>query len=131
MKTRRGLSPKQQAFVEHYAACGNATEAARRAGYKNPNKVSAENMVKIGIQSAIQEITESSKQQRIATATERQEFLTTMMRGEIEGEPKDRIKACELLGKMQGDFIEKQEVSIKKPPDIEIVVVHAKPAEKD
>ena len=131
MKTRRGLSPKQQAFVEHYAACGNATEAARRAGYKNPNKVSAENMVKIGIQSVIQEITESSKQQRIATAVERQEFLTTMMRGEIEGEPKDRIKACELLGKMQGDFIEKQEVSIKKPPDIEIVVVHAKPAEKD
>ena len=131
MKTRRGLSPKQQAFVEHYAACGNATEAARRAGYKNPNKVSAENMVKIGIQSVIQEITESSKQQRIATAAERQEFLTMMMRGEIEGEPKDRIKACELLGKMQGDFIEKQEVSIKKPPDIEIVVVHAKPAEKD
>lgn len=28
-----GLSPKQQAFVEHYLTCWNASEAARRAGY--------------------------------------------------------------------------------------------------
>ncbi len=27
------LSPKQQAFVEHYLQCWNASEAARRAGY--------------------------------------------------------------------------------------------------
>lgn len=131
MKIRCGLSPKQQAFIEHYAACGNATEAARLAGYRKPHPQGAENLLKPTVQAAIEALTESSKQQRIATAVERQEFLTTMMRGEIEGEPKDRIKACELLGKMQGDFIEKQEVSIKKPPDIEIVVVHAKPAEKD
>ncbi|MDQ5909847.1 MAG: Terminase small subunit [Pseudomonadota bacterium] len=27
------MTPKQQAFVECYAACCNATEAARKAGY--------------------------------------------------------------------------------------------------
>jgi phage terminase small subunit len=36
----RALSPRQYRFVEEYLACGNATEAARRAGYsvrKNSN----------------------------------------------------------------------------------------------
>ncbi len=127
------LTPKQKAFIEHYAACGNATEAARLAGYSNDKAriIGSQNLTKINIQAALGALTESSKRQRIATAVERQEFLTTMMRGEIECEPKDRIKACEVLGKMQGDFIDRHEVTVTNPPNIEVVVVYAKPSEKD
>lgn len=31
------LNPKQRAFIEHYLTCWNASEAARRAGYKPDN----------------------------------------------------------------------------------------------
>lgn len=49
-----GLTNKQQAFVEHYLMCWNATEAARRAGYADPNKRGPENVVKSGIREIIQ-----------------------------------------------------------------------------
>lgn len=32
-----GLTVKQQRFVDFYIETGNATEAARKAGYKKPN----------------------------------------------------------------------------------------------
>lgn len=28
------LTPKQKAFADYYIECGNATEAARKAGYQ-------------------------------------------------------------------------------------------------
>ncbi|RQN13726.1 terminase small subunit, partial [Clostridium perfringens] len=31
------LTPKQKAFAEYYIETGNATEAARKAGYKGKN----------------------------------------------------------------------------------------------
>jgi hypothetical protein len=49
----RALSTKEQAFVEAYLTCWNATEAARRVKYKNPNKVGPRKLVEVGIQAAI------------------------------------------------------------------------------
>jgi phage terminase small subunit len=52
------------------------------------------------------------KSAKIASAKERQEFWTSIFRGELaDFDTKDRIKASELLGKVQGDFIEKVEHS--------------------
>lgn len=49
------LTPKQRAFVDHYVACGfNATEAARRAGYKDPEQAGYENKKKQEVQAAIE-----------------------------------------------------------------------------
>jgi phage terminase small subunit len=47
------LTDKQRLFVEHYLQCWNATEAARRAGYRHPNKVGPRNLVKVGIREII------------------------------------------------------------------------------
>lgn len=45
---------KQQAFIDHYFACGfNATEAARRAGYAEPNKQGPRLLVNVGIKAEI------------------------------------------------------------------------------
>lgn len=119
----RALLPKQKAFVEHYAACGNATEAARRAGYSEGRArfVGCENLTKPNIQAALAALTEKTASDRIATLIERQEFWTGVMRGvdvyqkqeeqKEDGsipapiiEMKDRLKASELLGKVQQDF---------------------------
>lgn len=114
------MTPKQQAFVEHYAACGNATEAARLAGYKKPHPQGAENLLKPTIQAAIAALAEQTRSGRIATAVERQEFWTAVMRSDegYEAEMKDRLKASELLGKAQLDFVEKVEMVHKSPPNI-------------
>lgn len=50
------LSPKQQAFIEHYLALWNASEAARRAGYseKTAYSIGQENLKKPEIAAAIQ-----------------------------------------------------------------------------
>lgn len=49
-----GLSAKRQVFVEEYLACWNASEAARRAGYKGQaSSVGAQLLANISIQAAI------------------------------------------------------------------------------
>lgn len=53
------LTPKQQLFVSEYLKTGNATEAARKAGYKGNDKtlgqVGAENLRKPGISRVLEE----------------------------------------------------------------------------
>lgn len=49
------LTDKQREWINYYFECGfNATEAARRAGYKNPNKAGPANRVKEGIRQIIE-----------------------------------------------------------------------------
>ena len=105
------MTPKQQAFVEYYAACGNASDAARRAGYKNARMQGAQNLSKKEIKEAIAVLATETRNVRIASMQERQEFWTDILRGKegYEAEMKDRLKASELLGKCQGDFIDRVE----------------------
>jgi len=49
------LTNKQRVFVEEYLQCWNATEAARRAGYKNARRSGPENVSKRGVQAKIAE----------------------------------------------------------------------------
>lgn len=131
-----GLTVKQRKFAEHYAQSGNATEAARLAGYKGAAATLAvqgrENLKNPKVGAYLRSLTAQADASRIATATERQEFLTAVMRGKVlvtvkpagedaqeyetSADLKDRLKAVELLGRMQGDFIEKREVTMDLPP---------------
>lgn len=56
--TKKGekLTPKQQRFVTEYLKCGNATEAAKQAGYseKTAFRIGAENLQKPAIARAIE-----------------------------------------------------------------------------
>lgn len=47
------LTDKQQVWLEHYLTCWNATEAARKAGYKDPYKSGYENSKKLYIREEI------------------------------------------------------------------------------
>lgn len=109
----QNLTPKQKLFCEFYVGCGNASESARLAGYseKTARVVGGENLLKPAIKKYIESLTQAGSNARIATAIERQEFWTSIMRGQLFEVDDKQIKASEILGKAQGDFINKVEMS--------------------
>ena len=113
------LTVKQQRFVDFYD--GNATQAALKAGYspKTAHRSGAENMQKHAVTAAIAEREKQKSAPEIATREERQAFWSSVLRNESE-QMKDRLKASELLGKSNADFIER----IRQDGPIEIHVVN-------
>ncbi|HFD2032837.1 terminase small subunit [Clostridium perfringens] len=109
------LTPKQKAFADYYIELGNATEAARRAGYKKPNVQGSQNLEKLSIKSYIDERINVLDEKRIAKGEEVLEYLTKVMRGEekdqfgLDASLQDRTKAAELLGKRYRLFVDKVE----------------------
>ena len=106
------LNARQKAFCEYYVACGNATEAAIKAGYKEKYAgVNADKLLKnTNIQKYIEELQEKAKGNRIMTAIERREFLTKMILKE-ETKDTDRLKAVDILNKMDGEYTQKVEIN--------------------
>ena len=82
------LTPKQAAFVDAYIETGNASEAARRAGYsdKTAFRTGQENMQKPAIKQAIEARQAEIRSKRTADITEVMEFLTSALRGEVTDE---------------------------------------------
>lgn len=105
------LSERERRFVEAYMgdAAGNATKAAELAGYSprsaryQGSKLLATNR---NIQSAIEQRQQDVSTQGIADRAERQRFWTEFMRG-VEIHPLARLKASELLGKSNADFVDR------------------------
>lgn len=101
------LTPKQQAFADYYIECGNATEAARRAGYSEDSarQIGAENLTKPSISEYISARMEEEAKKRVADANEVIEFYTAVMRGEVKDQfgldasLSDRLKAGDSLMK--------------------------------
>jgi phage terminase small subunit len=107
-----GLTEKQRKFCEAFAANGgNALQAAKAAGYAVPIQQSGENMKKPEIQAALEQLRKSTTNDAIATREERQRTWTAFMRDKLLS-PVERMKASELLGKAQGDFIERVENNV-------------------
>ena len=122
------MNERQKRFVDFYIQTGNASEAARRAGYSEriANRIGAENLSKPVIRTAIDERLKELENHRVADTQENLERLTAIARGEVTEEvvtnsgrkvtvqPKvnDRIKATELLLKVQGAFREKVDVEV-------------------
>lgn len=79
------LTPKQKAFADEYIKCGNAAEAARRAGYseKTANTIAAQNLAKLSISQYINERLKKIEEDRVASADEVMRFFSSVMRGEV------------------------------------------------
>lgn len=109
------LTEKERRFVELYMGecAGNGTEAMRRAGYKGTDDAlaaAASRLVrKDKVRAAIEERVAADPV--VATRKERQQFWTDVMKGTIRAAMKDRLKASELLGKSQADFVDRHEHS--------------------
>lgn len=125
----QGLTEKQRRFCEAYAGNGgNAMAAAKEAGYQKPKQEGARMLENAGIRAALEDLRRRQTNRAIATREERQSFWTTVMRdnGQMM---KDRLKASELLGKCQADFIDRVDHSSRdgslQPVLIEIVAAGA------
>lgn len=80
------LTPKQKAFADYYIECGNASEAARKAGYskRSAGAIGDANMKKTAISGYIAERMAQQDAQRVASADEVMRFFSSVMRGEIK-----------------------------------------------
>lgn len=77
------LTPKQKAFADYYIELGNATEAAKQAGYKQPHVQGSQNLEKLSVKTYIDERMKEIESKRIMSAQEAIELLTSIARGEI------------------------------------------------
>lgn len=80
------LTPKQKAFADNYIELGNATEAARKAGYskKTARVIGQENLLKPAISAYIAERLKQIEESRIADVSEVLQFFSSVMRGEVK-----------------------------------------------
>ena len=106
------LTGKQQRFIELYN--GNATETARQAGYseKTARQQGARLLSNVVISQAIRDRDTEQKHIRIADRTTRQKFWTKIMDDENET-MRERLKASELLGRSEADFVERRDVRVE------------------
>lgn len=107
------LTPKQERFCVEYAACGNAYQAAVAAGYpeRSARSIGSENLTKPDIMNRIFEIGRRETKARIMSVDRRQERLTELAENSIDGNVV--VRAIETLNKMDGLYIQKQEISGK------------------
>ena len=109
------LTQKQKKLAEYYIKCGNATEAAKKAGYseKTAYAIGQENLKKPVISEYIAKRIEKQEKALVADAFEVLKFFTSTMRGEVKDQfgldpaLSDRIRAAELLGKRESLFEKK------------------------
>ena len=106
------LTERQAAFVRGVASGKTATQSAKDAGYSHAyaGRQAVQLLVNPQIKAHLDKLNAQIASPEIADAAERQRWWTTVVR-DTQADLKDRLRASELLGKAQGDFIEKQEHS--------------------
>lgn len=136
------LTEKQKRWIDYYIETGNATEAARLAGYRaksesSLNSIGAQNLIKLKV--FIDEKLSAKADARIAKQDEVLRHLTAAMRGELTEEAvlvvdgdvrrvqkgaalKDRNRAAELLAKRYGLLTEKVELGEQASGRIEELI---------
>lgn len=106
-----GLTQKQKAFADYFIELGNATEAAKKAGYseKTARFIGAENLTKPNILAYIRQRTAPTEEKRIASGDEVLQFFTRVMEGKekdafgLEVSISDRMTAGKELLKRRVD----------------------------
>lgn len=120
------MTERQERFCQEYAKCGNACQSAISAGYseRSAKQIGQKLLTNHDLQNRIRELQGEIKNQNIADAREMQTILTSIIRSESEEEvivvegcgdgmseavtkkkrpsQSDRIKAMQLLARMQG-----------------------------
>lgn len=124
-KNENGLTRRQQLFADAYLATGSASLASREVGvaeatgnrYHRLPEVKA--YIKRRSEAAI--TPDSGVAPVIKTKLEREAYWSRHM-DDPSIPPKDRLKASELLGKAQGDFIQRHEHTVVNGPFMSFIV---------
>ena len=101
------MTDKQVKFITEYTKDFNATQAAIRAGYSPKTAYSqGQRLLK---NAEIQRVMNEHRDKGIADRETRQKFWSDTMQDNQE-DMKNRLRASELLGKSECDFIERAEI---------------------
>jgi phage terminase small subunit len=106
------LTYKQAKFVELYN--GNATETARLSGYseKTAEQQGCRLLSNVKVSDAIRQRDDVEKHIRVADRVSRQKFWTKVM-DDTDETMRERLKASELLGRSEADFIERRDIRVE------------------
>lgn len=119
------LTPKQERFVQ------NIIEGMSQAdAYRNSYDVSkmadktihekASRLMSDGkVRARLQELRHQMMKPTIMSAQERMEWLTNLINNEEEG-TSDKLKAIDIMNKMQGEYVQKVEAEVKSEVTINI-----------
>ena len=118
------MNERQRRFVDEYILCPNAAEACRRAGYSNQfaNRQAHKLLSKPEIRAAIDGRLAAVSTDKTLDQTRLLEFLSAVVLGEVgtsvierhetRASLRDRLRAAELLLKVQGAFRERVDVTV-------------------
>lgn len=100
------MNDRQRRFAEVYVECGNAAEAARRAGYseRTARSIGQRLLTFVDVQNYVRELQEQLADKRIADAREVREFLSDVMRDE-DRSINARIRASNTLLRAAGGYM--------------------------
>lgn len=104
------MNLKQRRFAEYFSETGNATEAAKRAGYSEKTAYSqGQRLLKNAeIAQRVRDLNAQAADIRVASATEAKALLSDMMK-DPDQKSSDRIRAAELLLRSSGAFVKIRE----------------------
>jgi phage terminase small subunit len=106
------LPERRRRFVLAYVgeAAGNATQAARTAGYAKPAEEGCRLLKHAQVRGVIDSLrTPSASDKRASKTIDDLRELWAEMAWDEEADRPSRLKASELLGKSQGAFVERHE----------------------
>lgn len=105
------MNQRKRAFCEAYLISGNATDAAREAGYspRSARSIGQRLLTFDDVREYLERRNQEISAANTAQMEEVRQFWTATMRDE-NMKPADRLKASELLAKTYGAFLERVEV---------------------
>lgn len=100
------MNARQRKFCEFYAECGNAAEAARKAGYSEraARRQAARLLSNVAIQGYVAELRDKSASARIASIAQIRAFWSDVL-NDPNAKTVDRLRAGELLARSSGAFL--------------------------
>lgn len=100
------MNERQRRFAEAFAACGNAAQAAREAGYseKTARSQGQRLLTDVDILRYVRELQDQAAAGRIASMLQVKAFWSDVLNDPAE-KTADRLRAGELLAKAAGAFL--------------------------
>lgn len=122
------LTPKQEKFVQGiiegksqadaYRSAYNAKKMTDKTIHEAASKLMADNK----IATRVQELRDQLAKSTIMTAQQRLEWLTELIKSETESTT-DKLRAADIMNKMQGEYVQKIEADVKNDVTINIELV--------
>lgn len=119
------LTPKQEAFVQNIIQGMSQADAYRtayatnRMSDKTIHEAASRLMADSKVSARVSELREQLTKSTIMSAQERLEWLTQLIQSKEESTT-DKLRAADIMNKMQGEYVQKVEAEVKNAVNISI-----------